>query len=343
MLVLVLLINLLSWTPAAAARQDPWTSARAAARLQLQGRPDLSPTALRDALITPDAGLIVQVIRLDARSLLVALQRPDNGEVFIVSHRAGRARIAWSAVLDAAQGRAAHDPLNAWRLHATGDANDAARGRLAGTVIALPSGPGGERRFAINAVQTQEIGAAAAAQLSLWRWTGRTATPLLVTTYTHLLSEQPSIALAGGALRLREKGDFKTFIPCGACAERRLLRTLALTNQGAEDRGAVDLDPDLALVDAILDNVLRGQPDPRIETQVLQRLKPRLPQIQAQSSSGPALGALNGWTLRGGAAARTLCLATDQTGAMTFTLRGRGDAVRVTAVRLTEDVGCDAA
>ena len=338
-----LLLPLLAHSPVAAAVKDPWTHVRAATRLQLQRQPGLSPKALRAALIRRDAGLAVQVMRLDPRSLLVALQRQDDGEVFVVSHRAGKAQIAWSAVLDAARDRPPLDPLQAWRLDANSSAEGAARGRLSATLIALPSGRGDERRFAIDAVQAQALGAAAPAQLSVWRWTGQTARPLLVVPYTQLLAQPAPIILTGDVLRIQQKAEFKTFIACGACAERRMVRTVALTDRGAEDRGAVDLDPDLALVDAILDHSLRGRRDPRVDRLVVAQLRPRLKQIEAEGAGGPVLGALMGWSLSRGRVGRTLCLATDQTGAMRFSLRGRGSAARVTAVRLTDDAECEAA
>lgn len=331
--LLGLLIALLSSMPAAA-QQDPWKSVRTAAEAQLQRRPKITAQALRAALIALDEGLAVQVIRLDARGLLVAVQRQERGEVFIVALEAADASIAWSARLDAARGRPTGDPLNAWR-------RDIA---LAPTLIDLPSRADRERRFAINAVYGQAIGTTAAAQLSVWRWTGGVAKPLFVTVYDHLLSDDAPVALAGDVLRIREKGKFKTFTPCGACAERRLMRMVALTDAGAEDRGPVELDPDLALIDAMLDRLLKRQHAlDNVDPQVVERLRPLLAGLEAEPSDGAALGGLNGWASRGGSAGRTVCLATDKTGALYFTLRGRGETTRVTAVRLTPDVGCDAA
>ena len=327
----------------AGAGQDPWVSVRTAAGVTMERHPQISAQSLRGALIAQNAGLETQVIRLDPQSLLIAVQRQGRGEVFIITLQAGHARVAWSAVLDAARGRPVNDPLTAWRLNTGAPSQDSPRSPLSGTLIDLPAGPGGERRFAINADHTQAIGATVAAQLSIWRWNGGSARPLFVTAYDHLLSDDAPVILAGGVLRIRQKGHFETFSTCGACEERRQLRIVALTQAGTEDRGLIDLDPDLALIDTTLDRILKRQPvGDQIDPQVVGLLEPLLTSVEAQPSNAAALGGLVSWSSRGGSAGRTLCLSTDETGALYFRLRGRGAATRVTQVRVTQAVGCDA-
>lgn len=334
----------LVWLAAASAHRalaadlDPWAGVRETARVQLRQHPDLAAERLDEALTAQDRDLTVQTIRLDDRALVTAVSRDGAGEVFIISIQNGDAQLVWSAARDAARGRPADDPLRAWRTRRPADRGpDAARGPLSGELLALPAGPGGEPRFAINATYAQQMGASVAAQLTVWRWTGRTALPLSVTLYAYGLGSTSPVSVEGDRLRIREKGTFAALLACDACEGRRRLHTLALSAGGVTDQGVVDLDPDLVRVDTLLTQALRRRAaGPGVSPDAGARLEAILAPIRQDAS----LGMLNGWAARGAGARRQLCLATDAAGVLLFTLDGLDQATRVVDVVAAPDDDC---
>jgi hypothetical protein len=207
-------------------------------------------------------------VRLDAQTVLASASRGEMGTVFIVAARDNRFATAWTIADAAASSVPEAGLLSAW---VPARARDSCRkpppdatwltcGALSGAIGKLPDARGGRHRFYVDATYAQGMGMTVTAQLSIWRWTGQTAEPLLAKIYDYMIDQKLGTRLDGDLLRLRVKDEFKSFFACGSCEGRQLDWTIRIGPDRIEDLGKTSAVPELDLVDTLYDRVLRDQP-----------------------------------------------------------------------------------
>jgi hypothetical protein len=218
-------------------------------------------------------------------------------------------------------------------------------GPLSAALTRLSDEADGSRRFAVTGVYSQEAGATVGVQVSVWRWNGRAAEPLLALAFAQMLDD-PIIAKATpGRLVLHAKGDLRRMFSCGACSGRQEEIDIDLPARGARIAGRRSLEPELDLVDALYDRLFRRQPTDDLATPAAAaRLAPIVDARLAEARKAgldPTLG-MASWRLTRRDGAETLCLSADDLDApQLFTIERRGQALKVTAVRDAPDHACD--
>jgi hypothetical protein len=128
--------------------------------------------------------------------------------------------------------------------------------------VAAGCGPG-IAVFFLDATYAQQAGLDVLGQLSIWRWNGTSATPLLAGIYGYTLGDEDPrdvTHLDGDVLRAREKGDFRSMFVTAPEPGRRLEWRIRITPSGVEDLGHIPLDPELDFVDQILAGALANKP-----------------------------------------------------------------------------------
>jgi len=320
-----------------------WQVGEDAAASFLKDHPTASEAEIKAALGSLDKDLAVDVIRLDDRAVIVALQLADQGDVFI----AGPGGVPWRAGQSgSATGEFA--PLQAWTEAAArgacrqklADANWADCGGLAPDIVRLPDGVDGARRFALIGAYSQQAGETESAQLSFWRWDGAAATPLLLRTYQFKIELDEGLRVSGDVAALLVKDDFKSFISCGACAGRQRTWRFRLTADGVQDLGQTSATPELDLIDELYDRAVHGRSVAGLASPAAAAVIAKVAAEGDRMSQWP-MGAFDGWMLS--ADGRRLCVAADSGGAVVFSLARTGGAIIVSAAMRVGDGVCEKA
>jgi hypothetical protein len=291
-----------------------WTSLAEWTAAYLNAHPDATPKRIRRAAPGGD----LDVVPLGPRTMVVSAETGTAfGTVFIVDGRDGVFRPVWSIRSRAA--RLAFPLLGAWTADAAGDhcrdtAHDWARcGPLAGTVRRLPDDAQGHPRFAVEAFYAQAAGNTQLNQLSIWTWTGTTAVLRLATTYGANLDDEPT-RLDGDVLTLRVAENYRMIAPWWDHYDRELDWRLRIGPDGIDDLGRTPVVPEMETVDELLFRIAHGG--------AVGDLAP--PGVQAQLARIMAgttpLAMAGGFVVRHRGAEALVCLPTDETGNLTFTL-----------------------
>jgi hypothetical protein len=285
------------------------------------------PAELKAAFAKRDNTIDVSALQLAAGAWLVTLSRfEDSADVFMAAREPTGYAATWRLGDAEADADGDFKPLRAWSA-AGGradcrqnlpDADWADCGPIAPEIGRLPIGAGGASRFWLRGVYAQEAGETESAQLSLWRWDGKAAWPLLVRTFQFRIDEDLGPSVAGGLIRMHVKDDFKTMLSCGACPGRQRTWRFGLTADGAQDLGERSLTPELDLADELFDRAARHRPLAGLASpSAAQAIAARLAVIDTQSRW--PMGTLKEWLLSWDR--RRLCLATDGGGTWLLTLR----------------------
>jgi hypothetical protein len=316
----------------------------------LTAHPATSAAAFSDAIlkVAGDAS----VVGLGGGAFLIAQPDGEAGQVFIVAPGPGGAQTAWTA----AQAGQAAGPTSMLRAWIAASAQDSCRDKVAQTawmtcgplradIARLPDRADGKARFFVDATYSQRAGATMGAQISLWTWDGHTASLDLVGPYEWEVDQPVRTHLEGSLLTIHEKGTFKTFFSCGSCEGRQLVWSFKLGPAGVQDLGKRSLEPDLDLVDALIDRAVRKAPAGDIASPAAAAVVGKAVEgIRHQFEPGdahPLVGMLMGWNVRGPATHRIVCVAIDGLGQFDFAVAGMGQARRVATVTpLADDKQC---
>jgi hypothetical protein len=303
------------------------------------------PAALKVAF-ADDKTVDVNAAQLGAGVWLVTLSRfEDSADVFVAERRPAGYATVWRLGDFVAGADGDLRPLRAWAAAAAADAcrqhlpdaDWADCGPIAPQVGRLPNSARGRPRFWLLGTYAQEAGETESAQLSLWRWDGKAASPLLVRTFQFRIEEDGGPIVVGNILRLSVKDDFETMLSCGACSGRQRVWRFRLTAEGAQDLGERSLTPELDLADDVFDRAAHHRPLASLaDPSVARTIAARLADIETQSKW--PMGTLEEWLLSQDR--RSLCLATDGGGTWLLTLARRHGSLVATRVRYLGDGLC---
>ncbi|HWG75440.1 MAG TPA: DUF6794 domain-containing protein [Steroidobacteraceae bacterium] len=199
-------------------------------------------------------------IRVDATDLqpgttLISIDQGEIGHVLVVGTAPGKPPRIWR--IDA--GPSAQGPdaaaLLCWRPKA------GVRPCAPQIIGVLPPDAHGLPRFYVQAVYAQSGGATRDSQLSVWRWDGRTATPIYVTSFaTGGDAEGQGVSVDGDTLRIGTKSEFKALWSCGSCDGRQIARRLRLLpDDHVDDLGTMSLVPELDVIDEVYSDIRDGR------------------------------------------------------------------------------------
>jgi hypothetical protein len=290
--------------------------------------------------------------------VLVAAQTDALGNAFIL-RRAAEGRWVTALALDEPgtwAPAAGLKELAAWRSDRAAtncrdgrpQADWSVCGPLTARLTALPAEADGSRRFAVVGVYAEFAGATAALQISVWRWNGRTAEPLLAHTFDQMLDDDVVTAAGKDRLTFHAKAEFRRMMACGACSGRQVETTILLPARGARLGETRALEPDLDLVDAVYDRLFRGQPTvdlaaPRVTAHLADAVRQAAADARAARTAA-SFGQIMGSTVTSRDGVDTLCLSLDGASdqAQLFTIDARDGRRRIIAVRDIETCGPDA-
>jgi len=329
-------------TPALASPTSWSAGERVVERLLDEGA---APAALKAAFVG-DKTIDVSALPLEAGVWLVTLSRfEDSADVFVAERKAGGYAITWR--LGDAEAGAVGDlkPLRAWTVAAAQDdcrkhlpdADWADCGPIAPEIGALPSGSGGRPRFWLLGTYAQEAGETESAQLSLWRWDGKAASPLLARTFQFKIDEDEGPTVVGRVVRLPVKDDFKTMLSCGACSGRQRIWRFGLTAEGVRDLGERSVTPELDLADQLFDRAAHHRALADLASPTAAKAIAAHLSVIDPKSQWP-MGTLEEWLLSRDR--RRLCLATDGGGTWRLDLTRSHGALEAERVRYVGDGLC---
>jgi len=231
------------------AELDAWLREQVAARVSGD------PGAFRDIVAELDPDLHALTVDLGSATL-ISIDESGIGRLLVTADRAGQPPALWRMDLHLPAAGPFAEQLRCW-LAVAGTRPCAAR-----QVGSLPPDTQGEPGFYVDADYAQPAGATRGHQLSLWRWDGRTATPIDVVSYsTGGDAEGQGVEVEGDSIRIRSKGFYQTLDACGGCDGRQLVQHLRLTpSDQVEDLGTASLTPELDLIDALYTRAKNHQP-----------------------------------------------------------------------------------
>jgi len=302
-----------------------------------------------------DAALEISTIRLDKNSLLVSATADAFGTAFIL-HRNANGRYVTAIALDEPQTWGSDGPreLAAWRDdRMAGNCREhrpqaewARCGPLAPALVRLSDEADGSRRFALLGDYVKEAGATDAYQLSIWRWTGRSAEPLLAYTLDQMADEPTIVSSGPGILVLHAKSEFKRMFACGGCSGRQMEIDFDLPPRGAKLAGTHSLVTNLDFIDDFYDRLFRSEPTNRLATPAVAAALAGT--VRTARKTGrelkldPTLGMLMSWKSGERNGKSTLCLSTDNLEApQMFTLDRTHGRTRIEDVRDVPEDTCD--
>jgi hypothetical protein len=297
-----------------------------------------------------DAGVDLTVLPLEGGGLLLTAQTDDVfGTAFILRRgESGRYLTAFALDEPGTFGGGGPPKLGSWRSdRASWGCHDhrpqkdwLACGPMVPAEARLLDGATGERRFAIIGCYVKPAGATNAYQLSIWRWTGRAARPLIVYSFAQMADDPLITKVDSRTLTLREKGSFKRLIDCGACSGQQKETQFDLSGKGVRLVASRSLTPQLDLVDELYDRLIEGKTVDDIAAsgvaQVLAKQVQALKADAGKTKSGAYLGLLTSWKLTAKGGVETLCLSADDLDhSQLFTLSSHDGRLRIDSVRDT--------
>ncbi|WP_442679767.1 hypothetical protein ACSBM8_00750 [Sphingomonas sp. ASY06-1R] len=245
-----------------------WAAARAVALDALNRRPAGTPAAL--ARYAKPAGLALDATPLDRDTFLVSAGSGAFATVFLLHRPANgsyRAALAFDNLPPATL--RTHSALAAWSPASIGSKCQSGPGAEAWSrcgpqglvrVIPLSKETTGARRFAVIGDYVTSAGGTEAYQLSIWRWDGRAATPLLVRTMTQSIEEPLIVRTDKSGFTLRRRDEFEGFGCGGPCVGRQMELRFDMPPVGATPPRVRSLDPDVDLVDQVFARLSAHQP-----------------------------------------------------------------------------------
>lgn len=311
--------------PGAAARLTAlWRMARRWTKVRLDHGDTLRQIAAKEKRDFGHSGFGISALRLDRSSVIFSAGMGDLGTVFILRRASGgRYMTAMNIDDPTTWGARSAGQFAAWQpQYAPEHAQMANQGKglpplWAQQLLGLPDEANGARRFAIVAHYAQAAGATQGFQVSVWRWNGRTAKPLVAVNLAQMADESLIVHLGRHRLVLHAKTSFKSFWSCGDCPGRQVRIPLELTPHGARLGTERSLVPELDLADEFDDRAYRCRPvGSLVAPGALPRLRGTLYQMcKAAPLTGPSssgsLGMLDDWKLNRHGSRETLCLTTE--------------------------------
>lgn len=343
-------------SPAGRAALDRlWRASRDWAVAFLETHPGATADQLKAAGNGKNANPDIDAIALDANTFAIAASDGEIGTVFVVGRRGERAQAIWDIVQAPLTPRLAI--LAAWSPDAARtDCRDGRPGAdwsrcgpLVGRLLKLPNDARGGPRFAVEGIYAEEAGSAIGIQLSLWRWTGISAEPLLAGTYSDTIEDAVGVRLTGDRLVARQKGEFRSTFVSEPEPGRATDWTIALEPNAVRDLGKTEVAPELAAVDDLLWAVLWGKTDGAAASRpviaALGQLIRHPPDGGAidRSQKELALGELMGSAVTRAGAVTRVCFLTEALGPLWFSLISRSGGFFVTGVARapeTSDANC---
>ncbi|HTQ13034.1 MAG TPA: hypothetical protein VMH86_04090 [Rhizomicrobium sp.] len=321
-----------------------WEAGAAWAAAELDADPALTQDEAATAALNVDQDLTL--LRLDADTWLLGMGQTEGsyGAFAILSRASGRFRPAWTMWRDGAAD-ARFPLLRAWSVNGarngcradSGEGHEAECGPLYARFGLLAPDAAGHERFYADAAYVQEMGATVGGQMSVWRWDGTGATPLVVDFYEFMLDQPVTVRPDGASLKVREKEEFRTFSSCGGCMGRQVDHIYAVTPDGLRDLGRVSVTPELDAIDAAFDRLHRNLPVDELAAPRAARVMESILRNTSEPGDSPGdfpLGMLTGDLMRRGARGATeLCFSADSTDTYVFTLHGRAGRSFIAAVR----------
>jgi len=309
---------------------------------------DTHPQADAGALIaafgemqgTRDA-VAAQARVLGQGSWLVALPGPF-GNVFILARRDGHYRVAWSIARQRVPASAREAVVAAWQARNARQDTGVAAGPMDPETGLLPADGSGRARFWIDAARAQAAGGTLGAQVSLWQWDGQSARLRVVHPYAQSIDRSRGARIEDGLLKVREKGEYRSFMSCGACAGRELDWVVRADPRGLQVLGEQSVVRGLDEVDALFARRLGGRPADDLATPVaIAAVDAIIAQVRGDGGGEAGLGMLGDHRISEHPEGIDVCLATDEIGGHRFTLRKGNGGVRVVAVAAAPS-GCGA-
>ncbi len=210
----------------------------------------------QDILAELDPNLHIFTLNLRTDATLISTNEDAIGQVLVAVGGPRSPLELWRMDLHVPDAGPYAEQLRCWKVLAR------IRPCAAGHIDSLPADARGRPRFYIDAGYAQPAGATRGRQLSVWRWDGRAAIPLYVTSYTvGGDADHQGVTAEGDVLRIGAKGFYQLLSVCGACDGRQIVRRLKLTpSDQIEDLGTTSLTPELDLIDTLYMRVKNRQP-----------------------------------------------------------------------------------
>ena len=246
----------------AAFLDEEWSLASKWSSIYLNQHPLATADEVQAALKELDPDIQANVVELANRTFLIFVSRHDIGNVFIVTTVGKSYKTVWNIEDASSRG-----PLAAWSIKASlanckePDSEDedqqGACGPMAGAaIVALPDDYMGNARFYIDAFYASTYGehvfrVGSPAQLSIWKWDGHEARPLVAHAYRALEETK----FENDILTIRERAYWKALSTCGACAGRAVEWSIRIGREGVENLGKTGTMPELDVIDELYDRV----------------------------------------------------------------------------------------
>ena len=307
-------------------------------------------------------GLEFSASRLSEGATLVTASNDAIGTAFVLKRtQAGQYALAWALDEPSTWGNGGPAALQAWRSdHASfgcrnrhssngHSSNDWGQcGPLAPSFVRLADEVNGTRRFAIVGGYSQEAGATEAFQISIWRWDGHHAEPLLAHTFAQMVDEATIADVERNRVLIHEKGELRAMFACGGCSGRQMETSIELPPTGARLGATRSLVGELDLVDALYDRLLRSQPADDLATrEVIKQIEPIVETVRddaRKSKAEPSLGMLDAWKSTSKDGDTVLCLSADYAPSpQLFTIAKRAGRLLVTDVQDAPANACEGA
>jgi len=183
----------------------------------------------------------------------VSVSAGPMGNAFVTGKRNGHFATVWD-IRQSAMGN------TAWGWNAEAARNQCTRCRPAsGTVFALPPDSTGRARFYIDAGYFQEMGATSGAQLSIWRFDGRSGDVLLRKNYVVVADDDNGPTDQGPFIRRHDKYQYRMLDAYGSGLGRMLTWTIKVTPDRIEDLGETPDIPEMDTVDEVFWRISQGK------------------------------------------------------------------------------------
>jgi len=255
----------------------------------------------------------------------------EVGMVFVVGFHGAHPAILWSISSTPTQAADPHRLLAAWKPERAAEScrdhlNEtrwATCGPLYASVGALPSDAQGFPRFYIDGNYAQSAGLTVAQQTSVWRWGHGTATPLWIHQSIAAMDRTVGTTFTAGILAIGEKSEYRSFCALDAGDGREMVRRVHITPTGVQDLGTRPAYPEIDLVDTLFRRLVSHRPTADIAApEIAKLLDPQSQDLGSIESSS---------VIYDGAIAR-ICLITDGTARLDFTLEKVAGKPRLTNV-----------